>query len=76
LLLENKADANLRNEAGLLAFEEALNSGQSVIAEMLARVSKLEDDKTYSVFREEDEDNAEEEEAKKMFEDDEEKNES
>jgi len=61
LLIEHKADANLKNEAGLLAFEEALNSGQREMAEILARVSKLEDDKTYSVFREEDEDGIEEE---------------
>ena len=43
-----KQDCNLKNHAGLIAFEYALQAQKTEIAEYLAPLSKLEDDKVYS----------------------------
>ena len=48
LLIDKKADANIKNEFGRIALEDALQNGHSEIAELLAPVSKLEEDKVYS----------------------------
>ena len=48
LLIEAKADANLKNEFGRLPIEDALQNGHAEIAEMLASVSKLDENKIYS----------------------------
>ena len=53
MLLEANADANIKNECGKIAFEEALQGSHREIAEILAKVSKLEEDRTYSTFSEE-----------------------
>lgn len=45
-----KADANIKNEFGRVAMEEALQAGRSDIAEYLAPKTILEDDKTYSTI--------------------------
>ena len=47
-----KADMNLKNTFGRIPMEEALQSGQGEIAEFLAPLSKLEDDKIYSTINE------------------------
>jgi ankyrin repeat protein len=72
-LIEKKANANLKNSAGLMPFEEALNSGNRPMSEILAKVSKLEDDEIYTVVKEVgegEEEDKEEKEAAKMFPDD------
>ena len=43
-----KQDCNLKNHAGLIAFEYALQAQKTEVAEYLAPLSKLEDDKVYS----------------------------
>ena len=48
LLIEKKADANVKNEFGRIPLEDALQNGHSDIAELLAPVSKLEDEKIYA----------------------------
>ena len=48
ILIEKKADSNLKNEFGRIPLEDALQNGHSEIAELLAPVSKLEDDKIYA----------------------------
>ena len=50
VLIENKADANIKNENGNIAIEEALSQSKRDIAEMLAPVSKLEEDKFYASY--------------------------
>ena len=52
-LVDKKADANIRNAAGLIPFQEALNQGKRPLAEILARVSKLDENETYTAIREE-----------------------
>ena len=47
-----KADMNLKNSYGRIPMEEALQSGQTEIAEFLAPLTKLEDDKLYSTINE------------------------
>lgn len=42
-----KIDANIKNNMGRIAFEEGLQAGHGDIAEMLAPLSKLDDDKMY-----------------------------
>lgn len=42
-----KIDANIKNNVGRIAFEEGLQAGHGDIAEMLAPLSKLDDDKMY-----------------------------
>ena len=48
LLIAHKASANIKNEFGRLPLEDALQAGHAEIAEVLAPVSTLEDDKVYS----------------------------
>ena len=48
-----KQDCNLKNHAGLIAFECALQAQKTRVAEYLAPLSKLEDDKVYSEIPEE-----------------------
>ena len=48
LLIAHKADPNVRNDVGRIALEDALQTGHSDIAELLAPLSKLDDDKLYS----------------------------
>ena len=45
-----KADTNLKNNFGRVPMEEALQSGRADIAEFLAPLTKLEDDKLYSTI--------------------------
>ena len=47
-----KASTSLKNAFGRIPMEEALQSGQSDIAEYLAPLSTLEDDKLYSTISE------------------------
>ena len=68
-----KVDANLKNAFGRVPLEEALQAGKSDIAEYLAPMTKLEDEKTYSVIPEATiyaEGNEDEEEEKKESSDD------
>lgn len=48
LLLEYKADPNIKNEFDRIPFEEALQNGFANVAEVLAKVSVLSDDKVYT----------------------------
>lgn len=41
-------DPNIKNDFGRLAFEEALQSGHAPIADMLAQVTELDDQKEYA----------------------------
>ena len=50
MLIESKANANLKNNFGRSPIEDALQAGHSEIAEALAAVSKLDDDKVYSSY--------------------------
>jgi len=47
MLCEKKVDVNAKNSFGRIAMEEALLAGHQVIAEFLAPLSKMEDDKVY-----------------------------
>lgn len=47
-----KVDPNLKNNFGRVPMEEALQSGRADIAEFLAPLTKLEDDKLYSTIQE------------------------
>ena len=47
-LIEHQADPNLKNEFGRIPFEEALQNGFGDSGEILAAVSKLDDDKLYT----------------------------
>ena len=47
-MVESKADPNIKNEFGRIPLEDALQNGHSEIAELLAPLSKLEDDKIYA----------------------------
>ena len=49
---EVKARTDIKNEFGRIAMEEALQGGKSEIAEYLAEISTLEDDKVYSTITE------------------------
>lgn len=40
-------DPNIKNDFGRVAFEEALQGGHSVIADLLASLTKLDDEKIY-----------------------------
>ena len=59
-LIEAKVDANVKNDFGRLPFEDALQGGDTEISEMLAAVSKLEEDKVYSTNNPEATDNRDE----------------
>ena len=50
LLLEFKASAKVKNLIGRAPIEDALQAGHGDIAEILAPVSELEDDKMYTTF--------------------------
>ena len=50
MLLEYKASAKIKNGIGRAPIEDALQAGHGDIAEILAPVSELEDDKMYSTF--------------------------
>ena len=47
-----KARTDIKNEFGRIAMEEALQGGKTEIAEYLAEISTLEDDKVYSTIAE------------------------
>lgn len=47
-LLEAKADPNIKNEFDKIPLEEALQNGFTHVAEVLAKVSILSDDKVYT----------------------------
>ena len=47
-LKDQKLNPNIKNQFGKLAFEEALQARQTEVAEYLAQISKLEEDKFYS----------------------------
>ena len=70
LLLEHKADPNLKNEFDRIPFEESLQNGFAEVAvnlafwincnqEVLAKVSKLDDEKVYTSLQEVPEENEE-----------------
>ena len=73
ILIEVGADANLKNEFDHVPLEEALQNGFTQAAEILAKFTKLSEDKLYTSIMEEPEN--EEEEKKggedEMFPDDE-----
>lgn len=48
MLIEHRADPNIKNEFDRIPFEEALQNGFANVAEVLAPVSKLSDDKVYT----------------------------
>ena len=48
LLLESKADPNMKNDFGKIPLEDGLQNGYREVSEILVKVSKLEEDKMYS----------------------------
>ena len=68
MLCAQKAEVNVKNSFGRIAMEEALLAGHQEVAEFLAPLSKMEDDKVYvsskfePVAEEEEEEKGEEKE--------------
>lgn len=52
LLLSHNADPNIKNEFDRIPLEEALQNGFGDLGEILAKVSKLEEDKIYTSIQE------------------------